>query len=62
MPNEVMAFMTQPRSSTAIWRRDAASFGADEVVGESAVSTGADEEFEDRVEGAETQAGIVAAP
>ena len=62
MPNEVMAFMTQPRSSMAIWRREAASLGADGIVGDAAASTGADEEFEDEVDDAGTQAGIVAAP
>ena len=73
MPNEVMALTTRPRSSTASWRRVAASLGADEDVEGAAASTGADEDVEDAAEstgadegveecGSEAQVGIIADP
>ena len=71
-PREVMALITQPRSSTAFWRRVAASLGAvegvvsaaalrgaDERVVDAAASTGADESVDG---GDKAQGGIVADP
>ena len=55
MPNDVIALTTQPRSSKAIWRREAASFESDEGV-EDAVEVAAADALggvDGRVEGRE---------
>ena len=49
MPNDVIALTTQPRSSKAIWRREAASFESDEGV-EDAVEDEDEIEQEDEDE------------
>ena len=60
MPNEVMALITQLRSSTASLRREDASFEVDGAVEDAAASTEVDEGVEVGNGGA--QAGIVADP
>ena len=60
MPNEVMALITQLKSSTASLRREAASFEVDEAVEDADASTGVDEGVDVGDGGA--QAEIVADP